>query len=49
MRIQLNIDNLLDNEDQNPLLARDVNGERFENRWIIPEGRSFALSAVFDF
>ena len=49
MRLQLNIDNLLDDETQNPLVTRSVNGQQATNRWILPEGRSFALSAKFDF
>ena len=49
MHIQLNIDNVFDDEDLNPLLAREVNGQRIVNRWVLPEGRSFALSVRFDF
>ncbi|MBK1876018.1 TonB-dependent receptor plug domain-containing protein [Pelagicoccus mobilis] len=49
MRLQLNIDNLLDDESLNPLLSREVNGQRFDSRWVLPEGRSIAMSATFDF
>ncbi len=49
MSLQLNIDNLLDDETPNPLVTREVNGQQATNRWLLPEGRSFALSAKFDF
>jgi hypothetical protein len=49
MRLQLNIDNVFDSDSLNPLLSREVNGQRFDSRWIVREGRSFALSANFDF
>ena len=49
MRVQLNIDNLLDDESQNPILSREVNGQRATSRYTLPEGRSFALTAVLDF
>lgn len=49
MSLQLNIDNLLDDETPNPLVTREVNGQQGTNRWLLPEGRSFALSAKFDF
>lgn len=48
-RLQLNIDNLLDDDDPNVLLARESNGQRVDSRWSLPEGRSFALSADFEF
>jgi outer membrane receptor for ferric coprogen and ferric-rhodotorulic acid len=49
MRLQLNIDNLFDDERGNPILSRDVNGQRMDSRLTLPEGRSFALTATFDF
>ncbi|MBK1880051.1 TonB-dependent siderophore receptor [Pelagicoccus mobilis] len=49
MQLQLNVDNAFDSDSLNPLLSRQVNGQRFDSRWILPEGRSFALSAKFDF
>lgn len=49
MRIQLNIDNVFDDDDGNVLLSREVAGSRFDSRWSLPEGRSFALSTNFEF
>lgn len=49
MRIQINIDNVFDDEDGNVLLSREVEGQRFDSRWSLPEGRSFALSTNFEF
>jgi outer membrane receptor for ferric coprogen and ferric-rhodotorulic acid len=49
LRLQLNIDNLFDQDSPNVLLSREVNGARVDNRWTLPEGRSFALSANFQF
>jgi len=49
LRLQLNIDNVLDDDSPNVLLSRQVNGARVDNRWTLPEGRSYALSANFEF
>lgn len=49
LRLQLNIDNVLDEDTPNVLLSREVGGRRVDNRWTLPEGRSFAFSANFEF
>lgn len=49
LRLQLNIDNVLDEDTPNVLLSRQVNGARVDNRYTLPEGRSYAISANFEF
>jgi outer membrane receptor for ferric coprogen and ferric-rhodotorulic acid len=49
LRLQLNIDNVFDEDTPNVLLSREVSGKRVDNRWTLPEGRSYALSANFAF
>lgn len=49
LTLQINIDNLFDDDNLNPMLSREVNGQRFDSRWRVREGRSFALTAIIRF